>query len=240
MDEETYSSILKEKEHDKSFLSNLLFSHGFCSNKEKMGFFNGDLDISDHVDILYRIFKFVDRLKKSPTDKQSLSLDSLNNLINTDLNIIPGFGGIKPFTEVEKAAKTQAIQQEIKELQEKINDVADVAEKNMGIVVKQSNENYQDILDSMKDNLRQFDRIVKAIDKDKSTAIRSNYKIDPKSAELLETCNKNLSLIAQYIEDLNTINHFNIDDTQDLKDDISPLIDLLAEQVQGISKFIYM
>lgn len=56
MDEDTYSPILDEKENDKAFLGNLLYSHGFCSDKEKMGFFNGELNISDHVKRIYFVY----------------------------------------------------------------------------------------------------------------------------------------------------------------------------------------
>ncbi|XP_030758148.1 uncharacterized protein LOC115883873 [Sitophilus oryzae] len=243
LDEESYSSVLEDREQDKNVLGNLICSYGFCMDEEKAGFFNGDLPMAEQVQILYRIFKFIANLKKSPSvDKENLNLTVIDTLVNTNLNIFPSFGELKPLSEKEKIAKLQEIQLKSKKLQLQLKEMPMKPKDKITHMSGENENNLEDTLNYLRNNLSQFDRIVKAIDKDKNMATKSNYKVNPDSEQLFSKCNKNLKIIYQYIEDLNTINNFKVNDVQEVivNDELSPLIDILVEQIQSISKLILL
>ncbi|XP_050311503.1 uncharacterized protein LOC126747054 isoform X2 [Anthonomus grandis grandis] len=227
-----YNDVLDGKEEELTFLADLVHGQGFCTNVEKLGFLNGDLPVEGQLDILHKMFKFIDHIKEVETKEllKPVTLKDLKNLMETDVNIFPEFGATaKVLTDEEREEKLKQMRiniQEITAKKEKLKDSSSLVDENK--------KRMESILATMQKNLSQLDRVVNEIVGESSTRVEPKYKVDPQFPVLLKECNDALKTVVQYSEDLQTLRDFKVEELKLPTNELMPLIDGLAEQMIGL------
>ncbi|KAL3266961.1 hypothetical protein HHI36_011110 [Cryptolaemus montrouzieri] len=110
-------SWLYRNMHDESemifspdVLSEFLNAYGFCKSSQTKKFIESDLEFPIQLEILHRMFKMLDTLKKERKcneNSSSLALEELKLFKERDLNIFPHFGPIRVCDNIDlKNVKT--------------------------------------------------------------------------------------------------------------------------------------
>ncbi|XP_050311502.1 uncharacterized protein LOC126747054 isoform X1 [Anthonomus grandis grandis] len=184
------------------------------------------------LDILHKMFKFIDHIKEVETKEllKPVTLKDLKNLMETDVNIFPEFGATaKVLTDEEREEKLKQMRiniQEITAKKEKLKDSSSLVDENK--------KRMESILATMQKNLSQLDRVVNEIVGESSTRVEPKYKVDPQFPVLLKECNDALKTVVQYSEDLQTLRDFKVEELKLPTNELMPLIDGLAEQMIGL------
>ncbi|XP_060525681.1 uncharacterized protein LOC132701609 [Cylas formicarius] len=226
--DEVYFDILDEGENNNVILGNLVCQHGFCSEKEKLGFLTGELPVETQISIISRMFRFIARWRTLIPDEKpdKITLDDLYNLENLNLNLFPSYGEIKTFSAEERRDKIKEFQYELQLI------------KVQQDTIDESSRQHEFNTINLHDSLQDLGQCLRHIDKNLQSLIKKptngsdcevNYEIDPNSGELFRNCCDHIKLISQYVRDVKTICDFSGDQNQ-LKE-----IDDCVQMIQGIT-----
>ncbi|KAJ8969548.1 hypothetical protein NQ314_001700 [Rhamnusium bicolor] len=237
-----YEEALENSDNEKEFLSNFVYELGFCTQKEKLPFMNGDLPVGQQVKILFNMFTFITDIKKNYVEenKDAVTNSEIINLINTNLNLFPMYGDIK-LGSSEKSLKSAEFDKEINEIKAAV--LMENDNNSVHLTEHKFNDNIEEFLEKLREELPNIKFVMENICNKKDTKAIEVIKLQSNSADILKNCRVNLKVISQFIKDINTIeefmrNDFEMKGGRENNDAYYEMVNILYQEVSRSIKYI--